>query len=97
MFDTDFPSSGLGYWQDANVLSALANLDYFTKTKTNQQAVTNSLNAAFSLYTDYDQYGCVYPGVSIQFILTYIVRQCKFRSADTRAMMCDMVHLLPVQ
>ncbi|KAG0696120.1 endo-1,6-alpha-mannosidase [Suillus ampliporus] len=49
--------SGLGYWQDANVLSAMANLDYFTKSTTNRQAVTDSLNAAFSLYTDYDQYG----------------------------------------
>jgi hypothetical protein len=50
---------GLGYWQDANVLSAMANLDYFTISRTNQQAVTGSLNAAFSLYADYDQYGCV--------------------------------------
>ncbi|KAJ8592414.1 endo-1,6-alpha-mannosidase [Rhizopogon salebrosus TDB-379] len=50
--------SGLGYWQDANVLSAMANLDYFTISRTNQQAVTGSLNAAFSLYADYDQYGC---------------------------------------
>ncbi|KAG1775154.1 endo-1,6-alpha-mannosidase [Suillus placidus] len=49
--------SGLGYWQNANVLSAMANLDYFTKSTTNQQAVTGSLNAAFSLYADYDQYG----------------------------------------
>ncbi|OAX42321.1 endo-1,6-alpha-mannosidase [Rhizopogon vinicolor AM-OR11-026] len=50
--------SGLGYWQDANVISAMANLDYFTFSRTNQQAVTDSLNATFSLYTDYDQYGC---------------------------------------
>ncbi|OJA11364.1 hypothetical protein AZE42_05158 [Rhizopogon vesiculosus] len=49
--------SGFGYWQDANVLSAMANLDYFTISRANQQAVTDSLNAAFSLYTDYDQYG----------------------------------------
>ncbi|KAG2341871.1 endo-1,6-alpha-mannosidase [Suillus weaverae] len=47
----------LGYWQNANVLSAMANLDYLTKSTTNQQAVTGSLNAAFSLYADYDQYG----------------------------------------
>ncbi|KAG1745167.1 endo-1,6-alpha-mannosidase [Suillus lakei] len=47
--------SELGYWQNANVLSAMANLDYSTKSTTNQQAVTDSLNAAFSLYTDYDQ------------------------------------------
>lgn len=52
-------SSGLGYWQNANVLSAMANLDYFTTSRTNQKATTESLNAAFSLYTNYDQYGCV--------------------------------------
>ncbi|KAG2030411.1 hypothetical protein BDR03DRAFT_974611 [Suillus americanus] len=39
----------------------MANLDYFTKSTTNQQAVTDSLDATFRLYTDYDHYGCVYP------------------------------------
>ncbi|KAH7928605.1 Six-hairpin glycosidase, partial [Leucogyrophana mollusca] len=49
--------NGIGYWQDANALSAMANQDYITHSTTNQAAVTNSLNSAWSLYANYDQYG----------------------------------------
>ncbi|KIJ61602.1 glycoside hydrolase family 76 protein [Hydnomerulius pinastri MD-312] len=35
----------------------MANLDHFTDSTTNKQVVTDSLNAAFSLYPNFDQYG----------------------------------------
>ncbi|EIW78460.1 hypothetical protein CONPUDRAFT_145683 [Coniophora puteana RWD-64-598 SS2] len=48
---------GLGYWQSANWLTGIANLDHFKSQTTNQQAVTDALNGAFSSYANYDQYG----------------------------------------
>lgn len=49
--------SGIGYWQSANVFSAMANQDYLAKTTTNKAAVIKGLNTAFSLWDNYDQYG----------------------------------------
>ncbi|KAF9526516.1 endo-1,6-alpha-mannosidase [Crepidotus variabilis] len=49
--------NGIGYWQSGNVFSALANQDYYAKTTTNKANVINNLNKAFSLYSNYDQYG----------------------------------------
>ena len=37
----------------------LTNLDHFTNSRTSKQAVTESLDAAFNLYLDYDQFGYV--------------------------------------
>lgn len=50
---------GIGYWQAANAWSAMANHDWIAKTTTYQGTVTSALNTAFSLYTNYDQYGRV--------------------------------------
>ncbi|THG95207.1 hypothetical protein EW026_g6407 [Hermanssonia centrifuga] len=49
--------NGIGYWQSANVWSALAIQDEVIGSTTNEAAVTNGLNTAFSLYSDYDQFG----------------------------------------
>ena len=48
---------GIGYWQAGNVISAMANYDYFAKTKVYQTDVVNTLNSAYSLYAHADQYG----------------------------------------
>ncbi|KAH9836681.1 endo-1,6-alpha-mannosidase [Rhodofomes roseus] len=49
--------SGIGYWQNGNVFSAMANQDYFAKTTTYESTVVNALNTAYSLYANADQYG----------------------------------------
>lgn len=62
----------------------------FDKSK----AVTDSLHATFSLYTGYDQYGCVYPfifGTPSYYDLYRVTRQDKFRSCDD-----DLVRLVCV-
>jgi hypothetical protein len=46
----------IGFWPSAStVLSAMANYDYFTKGTTYKTQVTNSLNTAWSLYSNYDE------------------------------------------
>lgn len=47
---------GIGYWQAANVWSALANQDHITNATQYQSVVTNALETAFDLYSDYDQF-----------------------------------------
>ncbi|KIY44059.1 endo-1,6-alpha-mannosidase [Fistulina hepatica ATCC 64428] len=49
--------NGIGYWQSGNVFSAMAIQDQIVGTSTNQDLVVDGLNTAWSLYTDYDQYG----------------------------------------
>ncbi|KAF9525923.1 endo-1,6-alpha-mannosidase [Crepidotus variabilis] len=56
--------NGIGYWQSANVYSAMANQDYHAKTATNKANVINNLNKAFSLYSNYDQFGWVLESTS---------------------------------
>lgn len=48
--------NGIGYWQAANVWSALANQDHITNATQYQSVVTNALETAFDLYSDYDQF-----------------------------------------
>ncbi|KZT68825.1 endo-1,6-alpha-mannosidase [Daedalea quercina L-15889] len=49
--------SGIGYWQNGNVFSAMANQDYFAKTTVYQSTVVDALNTVYSLYSNADQYG----------------------------------------
>lgn len=49
--------NGIGFWQSANVFSAMANQDHFTKATTNKQKVLNGINKAYSLYQYADEFG----------------------------------------
>jgi hypothetical protein len=47
-----------GFWPTAStVLSAMANYDHFTGSTTYKTQVTNAINKAFSLYTNFDEVG----------------------------------------
>jgi hypothetical protein len=48
-------TTGQGYWGSAaTVLSAMANLDYFTNSTIYKNHVTSALNTAFQLYPNFD-------------------------------------------
>uniref|UniRef100_A0A8H8CE62 Endo-1,6-alpha-mannosidase n=1 Tax=Psilocybe cubensis TaxID=181762 RepID=A0A8H8CE62_PSICU len=49
--------NGIGYWQAANVFSAMALQDQVAKTTTNKNIVVNNLKLVFGLFKNYDQFG----------------------------------------
>ncbi|KAJ3812220.1 endo-1,6-alpha-mannosidase [Lentinula aff. lateritia] len=62
---------GIGYWQSGNVFSAMANFDHLAGTTTYETQVINGLNTAFSLYSNFDQYGSLKPaGGGLQLHIT---------------------------
>ncbi|KAJ3762715.1 endo-1,6-alpha-mannosidase [Lentinula raphanica] len=54
---SDAQFNGIGYWQSGNVFSAMANFDHLAGTNTYETQVVNGLNTAFSLYSNFDQFG----------------------------------------
>ena len=49
--------AGIGYWQAANVYSAMAIQDELTHSATNKAVVVNNLKLAFQKWKNFDQYG----------------------------------------
>jgi len=48
---------GIGFWQSANVYSAMAIQDQITGGRANKAAVVNNLKLAFKRNKNYDPYG----------------------------------------
>lgn len=56
---------GIGYWQSGNVWSTMANQDHFAGTTTNKAQVINNLKNVFRIRANYDQFGYVWPTMSL--------------------------------
>ncbi|KAE9396273.1 endo-1,6-alpha-mannosidase [Gymnopus androsaceus JB14] len=54
---SDASFNGIGYWQAGNVFSAMANFDHLAGTTEYEDVVIDGLTTAFSLFTDFDQFG----------------------------------------
>ncbi|KAJ3992205.1 endo-1,6-alpha-mannosidase [Lentinula boryana] len=48
--------NGIGYWQSANVFSAMANFDHLASSTMYKDQVIDGLTTAFKLYPDFDPY-----------------------------------------
>ena len=49
--------AGIGFWQSANVYSAMAIQDQITESTTNKATVANNLKLTFTRNKNYDPYG----------------------------------------